>query len=49
MNYKVKTELKDYQNATVDWMIDHESKYGGGMILSEAGTGKSLCIVSYLQ
>ena len=35
MNYKVKTELKDYQNATVDWMIDHESKYGGGMILSD--------------
>ena len=49
IGYKVQTELKDYQNATVQWMIEHEQKYGGGMILSEAGTGKSLCIVSYLQ
>lgn len=49
MNYKVKTSLKDYQNATVEWMMSHQQKYGGGMILSEAGTGKSLCIVSYLQ
>lgn len=49
MNFKVKTLLKDYQHATVNWMLEHQEKYNGGMILSEAGTGKSLCIVSYLQ
>lgn len=43
---KLVTELKDFQVSTVKWMKDHETKYDGGLLLNEAGLGKSICILS---
>lgn len=42
----ITTELKDFQVETVNWMIDHEKKYNGGMLLNEAGIGKSICVLA---
>lgn len=44
--YELNTELKQFQKKTVKWMLDHESKYDGGLLLNEAGLGKSICVVS---
>lgn len=41
----LKTELKEFQNETIQWMIEHENKYDGGMLLSSAGSGKSICAI----
>ena len=49
MIYNIKSELKSYQKETVEWMKNQESKYNGGMILSEAGTGKSLCVIAFIN
>lgn len=38
----LKTELKDYQEKTVEWMISHENKYDGGMLLHHPGLGKTV-------
>lgn len=43
---KLTTTLKDFQVSTVKWMKDHEKKYDGGMLLNEAGLGKSICVLS---
>ena len=40
------TVLKDFQVKTLDWMVEHEEKYDGGMLLSDAGVGKSINIIS---
>jgi len=42
----LKTVLKDFQVHTVEWMKFHEEKYDGGLLLNQAGTGKSLCLLS---
>lgn len=37
---ELKTELKDFQKDTVEWMKEHERKYDGGMLCLEPGLGK---------
>ena len=49
MIYNIKSELKSYQKETVEWMKNQENEYNGGMILSEAGTGKSLCVIAFIN
>lgn len=47
-NNKIITELKDFQIKTVNWMIENENKHDGGMVLNEAGTGKTLTCLSLM-
>jgi len=47
--FHIKTELKDYQKETVEWLIKNEEKYGGGMVLSDAGVGKTLTMIKKLS
>lgn len=42
----LKTELKDFQKKTLEWMIDHEKKYDGGMLFNQPGLGKSLDVLA---
>lgn len=46
MSLKINTPLKNFQTSTVKWMKDHEHKYDGGMLLNEAGLGKSICLLA---
>ena len=46
---KIATELKEFQIKTVNWMIENENKHDGGMILNEAGTGKTLTCLSLMD
>jgi SNF2 family DNA or RNA helicase len=39
----LKTELKDFQKETINWMNEMEKKVGGGLLLNEPGTGKTVC------
>ena len=43
---KLLSELKQFQQETVDWMITQESKYDGGLLLNSAGTGKTICVLA---
>jgi SNF2 family DNA or RNA helicase len=45
---KVITELKDFQKETIYKMIQNESLYDGGMLLNEAGLGKSICVLGLI-
>lgn len=47
--FNIITELKDYQKETVKWLIENEEKYGGGMVLSDAGVGKTLTMIKKLS
>ena len=49
MKFTIKSDLKDFQNKTVDMMIEHEHMNGGGMLFSEAGTGKSISVIALIQ
>ena len=42
----VETNLKEFQERTVEWMLKREKRYGGGMLLNEPGLGKTLCCLS---
>jgi SNF2 family DNA or RNA helicase len=42
---EIKSELKEFQKETVKRMEKMEKRNDGGMILSHAGTGKSICIL----
>jgi len=46
--YELKTCLKKFQESTVKWMKEHENKYDGGLLLNEAGLGKSICVLSVI-
>ena len=46
---KLITELKDYQKETKDWISLRESQGKGGMILLEAGLGKTLTMLSCIE
>ena len=43
---KITTQLKPFQVDTVKWMCEHEDKYDGGLLLNEAGTGKSISVLA---
>ena len=45
----VKTNLKEFQEKTVEWMCGREKKYGGGLLLNEPGLGKTLCCLSVIS
>jgi hypothetical protein len=47
--FTLKTELKSFQKKTVSWLINQEELHSGGLLLSDAGTGKSISIISLLQ
>lgn len=47
--FKITTKLHSFQQQTVEWMLDHENAYDGGMLLSEAGSGKSIISLSLIQ
>jgi DNA repair protein RAD5 len=47
--FNVTTELKEYQKETVKWLVENEEKYGGGMVLSDAGVGKTLTMIKKLS
>lgn len=49
MSNFLKSELKDFQKETVDWMKSMEGKCGGGLLLNEPGTGKTVCCLSLTQ
>ncbi len=38
----LKTKLFSFQKDTIEWMISHEKQFGGGFLLNEPGTGKSI-------
>ena len=44
--HKIQTLLKPFQVDTIQWMQEREIKYDGGLLLNEAGLGKSICILS---
>lgn len=46
---KVTTELKHFQNQTVEWMKQQEAKYDGGMLLNEPGLGKTACCIKLIE
>jgi SNF2 family DNA or RNA helicase len=43
---KLKTELKEFQKTTADWMEKHEKKFDGGIISNEPGLGKTLNLLN---
>lgn len=45
---KLKTKLKDFQVETTSWMKKQELKHDGGMLLNEAGLGKSICLLALI-
>lgn len=45
---QLKTNLKDFQKQTVEWMKEQENLYDGGMLLNEAGTGKTITCLSLI-
>lgn len=44
----INTKLKPFQTKTVNWMINQETKCGGGLLLNEPGTGKSLICIDLI-
>lgn len=46
---KVTTELKEFQKETIHKMIKNESLYDGGLLLNEAGLGKSICVLGLIS
>lgn len=46
MTLKITSELKPFQKDTLKWMEKREKEIGGGMLLNEAGTGKSICLLN---
>jgi len=44
--YELKTALKEFQVKTVEWMLKQEIKYDGGLLMNEAGLGKSISVLS---
>lgn len=44
----VTSKLYDFQIKTKDWMKEQETKYDGGMLLNEAGLGKSISLLSVI-
>jgi SNF2 family DNA or RNA helicase len=44
----MKTSLKSFQNTTVEWMLNQEKQYGGGLLFNEAGTGKTICCLDVI-
>lgn len=46
---KVTSQLKDFQNETVQKMVKFESDYDGGFLLNEAGLGKSICVLGLMS
>lgn len=49
MTQLLKTQLHNFQKDTINWMTEHESKYDGGMLLNEAGTGKTLTCLGLMN
>jgi len=47
--FSLKSELKVFQKETVSWLVKQEELYNGGLLLSDAGTGKSISIIALLQ
>jgi SNF2 family DNA or RNA helicase len=45
---KTITPLKYFQEQTVDWMINHEKLYDGGMVFNSPGLGKTLCCLDLI-
>ena len=43
---KITTELKPFQQKTVSWLKQQEQDYDGGLLLNEAGLGKSICLLA---
>lgn len=42
----LKTALKPFQQKTIEWMLNQEDTNGGGLLLSDAGTGKTICCLA---
>lgn len=45
----MKSQLKVFQKDTVDWMLKKELSDGGGLLLNEAGTGKTICCLNVIM
>ena len=45
---ETRTELKDFQITSVEWMDSQEQKYEGGLLFNEPGTGKTLCCLDLI-
>lgn len=43
------TSLKSFQQKTVEWMLDQEKTNNGGLLLSDAGTGKTICCLGLVS
>lgn len=43
---KITTELKPFQHQTVSWLKTQETNYDGGLLLNDAGLGKSICLLA---
>jgi SNF2 family DNA or RNA helicase len=43
---KVTTQLKPFQKETVSWLKNQEQDYDGGLLLNDAGLGKSICLLA---
>ncbi len=48
-NVVMKSQLKVFQKDTVDWMLKKELSDGGGLLLNEAGTGKTICCLNVIM
>jgi SNF2 family DNA or RNA helicase len=45
----LKTELKEFQKETVERMLKYEEKYDGGLLLNDAGLGKTICMLGVMN
>lgn len=43
------TELFDFQKKTVNWILNAEESYSGGLLMNDMGLGKSLCMIDVLS
>lgn len=43
---KITTQLKPFQEKTVSWLQNQEHDYDGGLLLNDAGLGKSICLLA---
>lgn len=46
--FTLKSKLHDFQIDTVTRMLEFESQYDGGFLLSQAGVGKSICSINLI-
>jgi SNF2 family DNA or RNA helicase len=46
--FLVNSQLRDFQAKTVSWMNEKEKNDGGGLLLNDPGTGKTLCCLKLI-